>query len=142
MIGTKLYARKKRVYLFLVLYAILAAAGGLLSAQSFSRNEALSGSVGFMVIFGAGMFIMTLVKSRQPQVSVHQDFLEVHQSRKKELIRYRNIVSIARPDKKRLVITLREDSARKEMIIWLKELEESEIDRLAAFLAQEKGRSR
>ena len=28
MIGTKLYARKKRVYLFLVLYAILAAAGG------------------------------------------------------------------------------------------------------------------
>ncbi|MBI5074119.1 MAG: hypothetical protein HZB62_02950 [Nitrospirae bacterium] len=142
MVGTKLYTKKSRVYLFLVLYAILAVAGGLLSAQSVSRNEALPGSVGFMVIFGAGMFIMTLVKSRQPQISVHQDFLEVHQSRAKQLIRYRNIVSIARPDAKRLVVTLREDSSRKDMTIWLKELEQSEIERLAAFLEQEKGRSR
>lgn len=142
MIGAKLYTRRDKVYLFLVLYAILAVAGGLLSAQSFSRNETLSGSVGFMVIFGAGMFIMTLIKSRQPQVSVHADFLEVHQSRIKQLIRYRNIVSIARPDKKRLVISLHEDRSRKDVTIWLKELEEKEIDRLAEFLSQEKGRSR
>ena len=142
MIGAKLYTRRDRVYLFLVLYAILAIAGGILSAQSFSRNETLSGSVGFMVIFGAGMFIMTLIKSRQPQVSVHADFLEVHQSRTKQLIRYRNIVGIARPDKKRLVISLHEDRSRKDATIWLKELEESEIDRLAEFLSQEKGRSR
>ena len=142
MVGTKLYIKKNRLYLFLGLYAILAAAGGILTAQSVSRNEPLSGSVGFMVIFGAGMFIMTLVKSRQPQVSVHADFLEVQQSRTKQLIRYRNIIGIARPDKKRLVVTLREDSSRKEMTIWLKELEESEVDRLAAYLDQEKGRSR
>lgn len=128
--------------MFLGLYAILAVAGGLLTAQSISRNEPLSGSVGFMVIFGAGMFIMTLIKSRQPQVSVHADFLEVSQSRKKQLIRYRNMVSIGRPDGKRLVVTLREDGDRKEMTIWLKELEESEIDKLTDFLNQEKGRSR
>lgn len=142
MIGMRLYARKKRVFTFLALYAILALAGGILTAQSVSRNEPLPGSVGFMVIFGAGMFIMTLVKSGQPQVTVHADFLEVKQSRTKLLIRYRNIVSIARPDKKRLVITLREDGERKEMTIWLKELDETEIDKLADFLSQEKGRSR
>lgn len=142
MIGTKLYTKKKRVYLFLVLYAILTAIGVLLSAQAFSRTEPLSGSVGFMVIFGAGMFILTLVKSRQPQVTVHADFLEVKQSRTKQLLRYRNIVKIGRPDKNRLVVTLREDGDRKEMTIWLKELEETEIDKLTDFLNQEKGRSR
>lgn len=142
MIGTKLYTKKKRVYLFLVLYAILTAIGVLLSAQAFSRTEPLSGSVGFMVIFGAGMFILTLVKSRQPQVTVHADFLEVKQSRTKQLLRYRNIVKIGRPDKNRLVVTLREDGDRKEMTIWLKELEKTEIDKLTDFLNQEKGRSR
>ena len=130
------------MYLFLLLYVILAIVGGFLSAQSFSRNEPLSASVGFMVIFGAGMCIMTLIKSRQPQVSVHKDFLEVLQSRTKQLIRYRNIISITRPDKKRLVITLHEDRSRKDATIWLRELEESDIDKLAEFLSQEKGKSR
>jgi len=142
MIGTKLYTKKGQVYLFLALYAVLAAAGGLLIAQSISRNETPSGASGFMVIFGAGMCIMTLIKSRQPQVSVHADFLEVHQSRTKQLIRYRNIVNIARPDKKRLVVTLYESGSRKEIPIWTKELEQSDIDRLAEFLSGEKGKSR
>ncbi len=142
MIGTKLYTRRNRVYLFLALYAGLAIIGVLLSAQSFSRNEPLSASVGFMVIFGAGMCIMTLIKSRQPQVSVHKDFLEVHQSRTKQLIRYRNIISVTRPDKKRLVITLHEDRSRKDATIWLKELETNDIDKLADFLSKEKGKSR
>jgi len=142
MIGTKLYTKRARVNLFLLLYGLLAVAGGLLTVQSFSRNEALSGSIGFMVIFGAGMFILTLVKSRQPQVSVHEDFLELHQSRIKQLIRYRHILAITRPDKKRLVITLQEDRSRKDITIWLKELEQSEIDRLADFLSKEIGRSK
>jgi hypothetical protein len=142
MIGTKLYTRRNRVYLFLVLYGILSLAGGFVIAQSFSRNDSPTGASGFLVIFGAGMCIMTLIKSRQPQVIVHADFLEVKQSRTKQLIRYRNMVSIARPDKKRLVVTLREDGDRKEITIWLKELEETEIDKLADFLDKEKGRSR
>lgn len=142
MIGTKLYTKRGQVYLFLALYALLAAAGGLLVAQSISRNETPSGASGFMVIFGAGMCIMTLIKSRQPQVSVHADFLELHQSRAKQLIRYRNIVNIARPDKKRLVVTLYESGSRKEITVWTKELEPGEIDRLEQFLSEEKGRSR
>lgn len=142
MIGKKLYARRDRVYIFLVLYAILAVAGGLVIAQSFSRSEPPSGTSGFLVIFGAGMCILTLIKSRQAQVSVHKDFLELHQSHTKQLIRYRNIVNIVRPDKKRLVVTLYEDRSRKEVLIWTKDLEESEIDQLADFLSQEKGRSR
>ncbi|MBI5848405.1 MAG: hypothetical protein HZB31_10745 [Nitrospirae bacterium] len=142
MIGTNLYIRKKQVYLFLLLYGILAAAGGLLIARSFSHNESTSSASGFLVIFGTGMCIMTLVKSRQPQVSVHKDFLEVRQSRVKQLIRYRNIIGIARPDKRRLVVTLHEDRSRKDVTIWTKELEQREIDSLAEFLSQEKGKSR
>lgn len=142
MIGTKLYTRRDRVYLFLGLYAVLAIAGGLFIAQSISRNEPTSSASGFLVIFGAGMCIMTLIKSRQPQVSVLKDFLEVHQSRTKQLIRYRNIIGINRPDKRRLIITLHEDRTRKDMTIWLKELNLGEIDKLAYFLSQEKGRSR
>ncbi len=141
MIGTKLYTRRDQVYLFLVLYAVMAVAGGLFMAQSFSRNQTPSSASGFMVIFGTGMCVMTLIKSRQPQVSVHEDFLEVKQSRVRQLIRYRNIVAIARPDKKRLVVTLHEDRARKEITVWLKELEQSEIDRLTEFLSQKKGKS-
>lgn len=141
MIGTKLYTRRDRVYLFLALYGILALAGGFVIAQSFSRNEPLSGAAGFLVIFGAGMCIMTLVKSRQPQVTVHADFAEVKQSRIKQLIRYRNIVGVARPDRKRLLVTLHEDHSRKEVVIWLKELEEKDVNRLTEFLSQKKGRS-
>jgi len=81
MIGTKLYQKKARVYFFLLMYGILAIAGGFFAALSLSRNQSPSGAIGFMVIFGAGMFVMTLVKSRRPQVSVYEDDLELNQSR-------------------------------------------------------------
>jgi len=139
VIGTKLYAKKSRTNVFLLLYGVLALAGCFLTVQSLARNEDLSGSIGFMVIFGLGMFILTLVKSRQPQVSVHAEFLELQQSRVKQLIRYRHIVSVIRPDDKRLVITLRENRIKEEITIWLKDLEMSEVDKLYDFLSQQIG---
>jgi hypothetical protein len=80
------------------MYALLALAGGALMVQSVARDEKLN-AAGFMVIFGAGMAIMTLVKSRRPQVEVNEDFLTLNQSRAQQLVRYRNISAVTRPDK-------------------------------------------
>jgi len=113
MIGTKLYTKKSRVYFFLLMYGILALAGGTLVVQSIARDEKLSNASGFMVIFGAGMFIMTLVKSRRPEVAVYEDFLTLNQSRTPQLVRYRNIVTI-----------------------WLREFDKTDGDKLADFLSQ------
>lgn len=134
MIGTKLYPRKSKTYSFLLLYGILAVAGGVLAAQSIERTGSLGNTAGFMIVFGAGMCILTFVKSRKPQVSVFEDFLELRQSRMPELVRYRNIVSVSRQDKKRLVIILRENKERKEATIWLRDLDDTNIDQLTKFL--------
>lgn len=134
MIGTKLYQRKSRVYFFLLLYGILAIAGAVLTAQAVTQNEVPGNAAGFMLVFGAGMCILTIVKGRKPQVSFFADFLEIRQSRTPVLVRYRNIVSVSRKDMNRLVVNLREDKERKEVTIWLRELGRDDIERLADFL--------
>jgi predicted MFS family arabinose efflux permease len=140
MVGAKLYTRKSFVYFHLVMYGVLALAGGVLLGQAISRGEKPSGLLGFVVVFGMGMFIMTLVKSRRPQISVYKDFMELRQSRTPQLVRYRNLVAVSRPDQKRLVLTLQEDNDRKYVTVWLKDLAESDVDPLADFLAKQRGK--
>ena len=140
MVGAKLYTRKSFVYFHLVMYGVLALAGGVLLGQAISRGEKPSGLLGFVVVFGMGMFIMTLVKSRRPQISVYKDFMELRQSRMPQLVRYRNLVAVSRPDQKRLVLTLQEDNDRKYVTVWLKDLAESDVDPLADFLAKQRGK--
>ncbi|RJR15613.1 MAG: hypothetical protein C4581_11705 [Nitrospiraceae bacterium] len=135
MTGEKLYPKKSRTYLFLISYGILAAAGGVLTAQSLTGDQSPGNAAGFMLVFGAGMFILTLIKSRKPLVLVFEDFMEVRQSRKPDLVRYRNIISVSRKGKDRLVIILREDGSRREVTVWLKELEITDIERLDVFLS-------
>lgn len=142
MIGTKLYQKKSQVYFFLAMYGILSAAGIFLTAQSLKLGQTPSNAAGFMLVFGVGMLILTLVKSRKAQVSVYEEFLELDQSRSKQLLRYRNISAVSRPDKKRLVVTLREDGIKKDIVIWLKELDPADIDKLAEFLNMKKGKGR
>ncbi len=120
--------------MFLLLYGFLAIAGCFMAVQSFNRNEDLSGLIGFMVIFGIGMFILTMLKSRQPQICVHEDFLEVQQSRVKQLIRYRHMISVSRPDDRRIVVTLRENRSKEDITIWIQDLEIAGVDRLYDFL--------
>ena len=108
--------------------------------QAVSRGEKPSGMLGFVVVFGMGMFVMTLVKSRRPQVAVYKDFMELRQSRMPQLVRYRNLVAVSRPDQKRLVLTLHEDNDRKFVTVWLKELSKSDSDLLADFLANNRGK--
>jgi hypothetical protein len=134
VIGTKLYPKKSRFYFLLIMYGVLAIAGGILVYRSISQKQNLPGAAGFMVIFGAGMFFLTLAKMMRPQVSVFQDFLELKQTRATQLVRFRNITGVSRPDKNRLVITLREDNTKKEMTIWLKDLAEPDVLQLEDFL--------
>ena len=140
MVGTKLYTKKSLVYVHLFLYGVLALAGGVFLGQAVSRGEKPSGMLGFVVVFGMGMFVMTLVKSRRPQVAVYKDFVELRQSRMPQLVRYRNLVAVSRPDQKRLVLTLHEDNDRKFVTVWLKELSKSDSDLLADFLANNRGK--
>ena len=140
MIGTKVYRKRSQVYFFLAMYGILASAGGSLMAQAIVRGQSVTAAAGFMVIFGAGMFTLTLLKSRKPQISVFEDFLELNQSRTKQLVRYRNITAVSQPDKNRLVVTLREDDGKKDAIIYLKELDPSDVEKLSEFLRQKRGK--
>ena len=140
MVGTKLYARKSLVYFPLFMYGVLALAGGVLLGQAISHGEKPSGLLGFVVVFGMGMFLMTLVKSRRPQVAIYKDFMELRQSRTPQLVRYRNLVAVSRPDQKRLLLTLQEDNDRKHVTVWLKELAKSDVDLLAHFLAKQRGK--
>jgi hypothetical protein len=140
MVGTKLYTKKSLVYVHLFMYGVLALAGGVLLGAAVSRGERPSGILGFVVVFGLGMFILTLVKSRRPQVAVYKDFMELRQSRMPQLVRYRNLAAVSRPDPRRLVLTLHEDNERKYVTVWLKELSKTDIDMLAEFLAKNRGK--
>jgi len=140
MIGAKLYIKKQLVYLHLLMYGLLALAGVGLLGNAFARGEKASGVLGFVVVFGIGMFVMTLVKSRRAQVAVYKDFMELRQSRRPQMIRYRNLVAVSRPDQKRLVLTLHEDNERKSVTVWLKELSGSDIDMLEDFLRKSRGK--
>jgi hypothetical protein len=104
MIGTKLYQKKSQVYVFLALYGLLALAGCAMAVLAVRNNQNVSGGVGFMIVFGLGMAVNTLIKSRKAQVSVYEDFMEVEQSRRRTL-RYRNMTGVSRPNKNRMIIT-------------------------------------
>ena len=142
MIGTKLYQRKRQAQFFLVMYVLLALSGGLLAARSVRSGQNVPAADGFMIAFGAGMAVSAFLKSRRAQVSVHEDFVEVNQSRAVRTLRYRNITGISRPDRNRLVVTLREDGAARNEVIWLKELDPAEAEKLHDFLMRRKGKGR
>ena len=134
MIGTKLYEKKSRVYLFLALYGILAAGGALHAVWTARQGKPVPGGSGFMIVFGAGMAIRTFLKSKKPLVVVHEERLELNQTNKTESIRYKDIVGTEQPDNGRLVLITREAHATKKNIIWLSHLENDDAERFAAFM--------
>ena len=142
MIGTKLYQKKSQVYTFLALYGLLAVVGAGMATLSIRNKQNVSGAVGFMIVFGLGMAVNTLLKSRKAQVSVHEDFIEVDQSRAVRTLRYRNMTGVSRPDKNRLLITLREDGAIRNEVVWAKELDSVEVGKLHDFLTKSRGKGK
>jgi len=142
MIGTKLYQKKSQVYVFLALYGLLALAGCAMAALAIRNNQNVSGGVGFMIVFGFGMAVNTLIKGRKAQVSVHEDFMDVDQSRTVRSLRYRTMTGVSRPNKNRLVVTFREDGVTKNEVIWTKELDPDEVGKLYDFLMKSKGKGK
>jgi len=142
MIGTKLCQKKSQAYFFIAMYGLLAVVGSSMATLSIRNQQNVSGAVGFMIVFGLGMTVNAIIKSRRSQVAVHEEFLDVNQSRVVRSLRYRNMTGVSRPDKNRLIITLREDGAVKNEVIWLKELEPVDVQRLHDFLKDRKGKGK
>lgn len=140
MIGAKLYPKKSQAYLFIALYGLLAIVGSSLATLTIRNKQNVSGAVGFMIVFGLGMAVSAMIKSRKAQVSVHEDFLDVNQFRVVRSLRYRNMTGVSRPDKNRLIVTLREDGAVKNEVIWTKELDPVDVELLYGFLRERKGK--
>ncbi len=138
MIGTKLYQKKSRTNLFLALYGVLMLIGLVYIVLIISRQQEVPGEAGFMVTFGAGMSLMTWLKGRKPRVIVREEFVELNQQRKAQFIRYKGISTVTQMKDGRLVIAVREGHDIKNVMVWLKELEEADAEKLVAFF-QNKG---
>ncbi len=138
MIGTKLYQKKSRMNLFLALYGVLTLIGVVYIVLVISRQQDVPGAAGFMVMFGAGMCFMTWLNGRKPRVIVRDEFVELNQQRKPQYIRYKGISTVTRMKDGRLVIAVREGHDIKNVMIWLKELEDADAEKLVAFF-QNKG---
>lgn len=134
MIGTKLYQKKQRLYLFVALYGILAVLGAAYSIVMVRRDQDPSGAAGFMVIFGAGMAILTWVKGRKPLVALHEDRLELNQTNKPEYVPYKSITGVEERASGQLALKVRDGHTPKVVIIYGKYLEEKDAEQLGKFL--------
>jgi hypothetical protein len=140
MVGSKLRQRKSQARFFVATYALLALFGGALAAVQVRAGESASGVAGFMIVFGVGMTVSALLKSRKAQVVVLEEQLEVHQGKAPRVLPYRRMTGLSRPDRNRLVVTLRDDGGVRNEVVWLKELDPEEVGRLYEFLTKRKGK--
>jgi hypothetical protein len=138
MIGSKLYQKKERLYLFLALYGVLSLLGAAYSIVMVMRQQDPSAGAGFMVVFGAGMCIQTYLKSRKPFVVVQEERLELNQTNRPEYVRYKDITSVEQRDAGRIVLKVRDGHTPRIVTIYGKYLEKKDAEQLAAFL-QKKG---
>lgn len=134
MIGTKMYQKKERTYLFLGLYGILALLGIIYSIVMITRGRELSSAAGFMIVFGIGMCIQTYLKSRKPFVALQEERLELNQTNRPEYVRYKDITGVEQRKAGQIVLKVRDGHTPRMVIIYSKYLETKEADQLAAFL--------
>lgn len=134
MIGAKLYQKKERFYLFLVLYGVLALLGAAYSIVLMSRNQNPSAAAGFMFVFGTGMCVRTILQGRKPVVAVEEERLELNQTNKPEYIRYKDITSVEQRGAGQIVVKVRDGHTPRMVIIYSKYLESKEAEQLAIFL--------
>ena len=134
MIGALLYQKKERLYLFLVLYGVLALLGAAYSIVLISRNQDPSAAAGFMFVFGAGMCIRTFLKGRKPLVVVQEDRLELNQTNRPEYVRYKDITGVEQRGKGQIVIKVRDGHTPRVVIIYGQYMEKEDAEQLAVFL--------
>jgi hypothetical protein len=134
MIGTKLYQKKERTYLFLALYGILALLGIIYSIVMITRGQNPPAGAGFMFVFGVGMCIQTYMRSRKPFVVVQEERLELNQTNRPEHVRYKDITSVEQRNAGQIVLKVRDGHTPRMVIIYSKYLEKKDAEQLAAFL--------
>ena len=134
MIGAQLYQKKERLYLFLVLYGVLALLGAAYSIVLISRNQDPSAGAGFMFVFGAGMCIRTFLKGRKPLVVVQEEQLELHQTNRPEYVRYKDIAGVEQRGTGQIVLKVRDGHTPRTVIIYSQYMEKKDAEQLAEFL--------
>lgn len=134
MTGTKLFEKRIRVLLFTLLYGGLAVAGLVFIGLEILKGRPLSGPAGFMAVFGIGMTVRTVLRSRRPLVVLHTDRIEINQTNTPEHVRYKDIIAVDQPDGKQLVLKVRDGHADKKTTIRLTLLEKNDSERLAVFM--------
>jgi hypothetical protein len=134
MIGTKLYQKKERTYLFLALYGILAILGIIYSVVMITRSQNPPAGAGFMIVFGVGMCIQAYLKSRKPFVVVQEERLELNQTNRPEYVRYKDITGVEQRNAGHIVLKVRDSHKPRMVIIYSKYLEKKDAEQLAAFL--------
>jgi hypothetical protein len=134
MIGSRLFARKAKIMLFLVLYGVLGTGGLGMAALFIAKGQQVPAAAGFMFVFGTGMSVLTWLKGRKPLVVVREEFLELAFQRRPEFVVYKNISNVTRTQDNRLVVSLRDGHSIRNSTIWLRELEAADAERLATFL--------
>lgn len=134
MIGTKMYQKKERIYLFLALYGILALLGIIYSIVMITRGQDLSSAAGFMIVFGIGMCIQTYLKSRKPFVALQEERIELNQTNRPEHVRYKDITGVEQRKGGQIVLKVRDGHTPRMVIIYSNYLETKDAEQLAAFL--------
>jgi len=134
MIGSKLYQKKERLYLFLALYGFLAVLGVIYSLMMAIRNQDPSAGAGFMIVFGAGMCVATYIRSRKPVVVVQEERLELNQTNRPEYVRYKDITGVEQGTAGRIVLKVRDGHTPRKVVIYGTYLEKHEAEQLAIFL--------
>jgi hypothetical protein len=138
MIGSKLYQKKERFYLFLVLYGVLAVLGIIYSLMMAIRNQDPSAGAGFMIVFGAGMCIRTFLKGRKPVVVVQEERLELNQTNRPEYVRYKDITSVEQRGTGQIVLKVRDGHTPRAVIIYGQYMEKKDAEQLAVFLKKKR----
>jgi hypothetical protein len=137
---TEYFGSRRRARLNLYLYGFLALLGGAYAAQDMVRGENPPGTAGFMVVFGAGMFIRTFLRSRQPVVTLRDDLMEVRQRMRQEDVPFRSITTVEQPEASRLVVKYRQGGETRTLTLWLSLLDPRDGEMLTEFLRGRKWR--
>lgn len=133
MIGKKLYQKRSKVVLFVILYGLLGLIGLGFIVFSVSRARNPSSMEGFLLIFGAGMAYLTWARSRKPRIVVGEEYLELRQQNKPQFIKYKSISTVTPTRDNRLVIGVRDGHGLKNSSILLTDLEKEDAEKLSEF---------
>ena len=136
MVGASLLQRKALVQQWLwVSWGVIVAGLVLLVIVLMSDDARADIKIIIFPVVGISLLIQTILRSKKPIVIIHKDHVESSFPRL-ELVRYRDIQKVERPDHRRLILVARtNDGDARKITIHLDTLEKDQGEQLAAFLS-------